>query len=486
MNQEAAAEYQHCQKSRTWIWLGCAVAVAVVVSGIVHQQAGVHAVRQAEEQIQGLLLHHKAIHLYIQRDAHPAFYRAKDEGEIKRGFYSPEFLSSSFMVRNIHAYLNEVRKEDGFPELYYKMAATNPRNPVNVADASEQELIAMFRADREMTEYRDIVEVEGAKYLRYARPVLATNEACLKCHGDSEAAPRQLQARYEGAGGFGDQVGNIRAIESIRAPIEGELAAAQIICIAVLIAGFGISALLFINRGLVSRVRARTRPLEQENAERRRVEEALRKSERRFRDIVETGLQWIWEVDAEGRYTYVSPIVEKILGYAPEEVLGTHFHDWFHPEDREELKKAGFRVFAQKQPFREFANRNVHKNGRTRWLLTSGVPMLDERGGHLGYRGASTDMTERKRAEEELCKNMAELEQFNALAIGREERMIELKRQVNEMARKAGEPPPYDLSFLEGDGGFSEERGPCYTAAAAQSDNCSAPSKSDRTTGRQR
>ncbi len=79
-----------------------------------------------------------------------------------------------------------------------------------------------------------------------------------------------------------------------------------------------------------------------------------------------------------------------------------HFYDLFHPEDREEWKKAAFETFAEKRPFREFINRNVHKNGKTVWLSTSGVPILDEEGTLLGYRGSDTDITERKRVEEAL------------------------------------------------------------------------------------
>ena len=139
--------------------------------------------------------------------------------------------------------------------------------------------------------------------------------------------------------------------------------------------------------------------------ERKRAEETLRESEKRFRDIAENTREWIWEVDAKGKYIFASPAIEKILGYKPEEVLKKRFYDLFHPEDREKLKKAAFEAFAKKQPFREFVNRNVHKSGETVWLSTSGVPIIDEKGNLLGYRGADTDITERKRAEEEIRKS---------------------------------------------------------------------------------
>ena len=147
--------------------------------------------------------------------------------------------------------------------------------------------------------------------------------------------------------------------------------------------------------------------------ERKHAEKALRESEKRFKDIAENALEWIWETNADGKYTYASPVVEKILGHEPEEVLKKHFYDLFHPDEREELRKAALEVFAKKQPFREFVNRNIHKNGEIVWLSTSGVPILDEEGSFLGYRGADIDITERKQTEERLRKSE---EQYRLIA----------------------------------------------------------------------
>ena len=97
--------------------------------------------------------------------------------------------------------------------------------------------------------------------------------------------------------------------------------------------------------------------------QRQRAEEAVRQSEARFRDITENVAEWVWEVDPEGKYTYSSPVVEQLLGYKPEEVLGQHFYDFFLPDERQELKETAFALFDAKQPFRDFINRNLHKNG---------------------------------------------------------------------------------------------------------------------------
>jgi two-component system NtrC family sensor kinase len=148
--------------------------------------------------------------------------------------------------------------------------------------------------------------------------------------------------------------------------------------------------------------------------ERKLAEEALRESNKRFTDIAENALQLIWEVDTKGKYTYVSPIVEKILGYKPEEVVGKNIYDLSHPDERAEFKRTLFAAFAERRPFRQFLNRLVHKNGETVWLLSNGVPILDEAGKLLGYRGAVVDVTERERAEralresQEKYKNLVE------------------------------------------------------------------------------
>lgn len=148
--------------------------------------------------------------------------------------------------------------------------------------------------------------------------------------------------------------------------------------------------------------------------ERNRAVEALRVSEERFQQIVENAVEWIWEVDADGLYTYSSAMVEKILGYTPEELVGKkHFFDMFHPKDRDKMVQAARDVFAEKRPFREFPNLNVHKNGQAVWLLTSGVPILSKNGELVGYRGADTDITQSKTAEEELVRSAQEIELLN-------------------------------------------------------------------------
>ncbi len=145
--------------------------------------------------------------------------------------------------------------------------------------------------------------------------------------------------------------------------------------------------------------------------ERKEMQEALRKSEERFRQVVENAEEWIWEVDAQGLFTYLSPVVERILGVKPEDMLGkTHFYDLFHPEERDRLKKRAFEVFARRDAFREFETKNLDRKGNVIWLSKSGVPLLDEEGNLTGYRGVDVDITERRHLHEVLNRKQHNLE----------------------------------------------------------------------------
>src|SRR4030065_85155 len=136
-----------------------------------------------------------------------------------------------------------------------------------------------------------------------------------------------------------------------------------------------------------------------------------KKAEERFNQVAESAGEWIWEVDGNGLYTYSNHVVEKILGYTPEEIVGKkYFYDFFEPGIKKQLKEKIFAAFREKTNFRHFIYANVHKMGHVVFLETSGTPVLDEQSNFLGYRGVDTDFTERKLAEEHLRKSLREKE----------------------------------------------------------------------------
>ena len=147
----------------------------------------------------------------------------------------------------------------------------------------------------------------------------------------------------------------------------------------------------------------RVRFLEKEAEKLGRIKTELQESEARFRDIADNAMEWIWQVDTTGKYTYSSPVVKKILGYEPEEVLGKYFFDFFHPDEKKKLMKATTKAFEHKKSFRKFINQNLCKDGKTLVVLsTSGVPLFDAEGKFIGYRGADMDITDQYIAEKKL------------------------------------------------------------------------------------
>ena len=131
--------------------------------------------------------------------------------------------------------------------------------------------------------------------------------------------------------------------------------------------------------------------------------EMLRESEERFRQVAVSTGEFIWECDATGLYTYASPLAERMYGYRSEELVGKkYFYDFFLPEERERLKQEILSGFAQKLTFKDFPNDIVHRDGNTVLLSTTAMPILDNSGNLLGYRGVDTDITEKRLAEQKL------------------------------------------------------------------------------------
>jgi PAS domain S-box-containing protein len=144
--------------------------------------------------------------------------------------------------------------------------------------------------------------------------------------------------------------------------------------------------------------------------ERHQTEDALRESEERFRSLVETTSDWVWEVDQKGAYSYASPRILALLGYAPEEVIGKMPCDFMPPDEAQRIAYFFASIAAAKEPFRNLVNINRHRDGRLVVLETSGVPFFDSRGSLRGYRGIDRDITERKLAEENLKASLKEKE----------------------------------------------------------------------------
>ena len=127
-----------------------------------------------------------------------------------------------------------------------------------------------------------------------------------------------------------------------------------------------------------------------------------RLNEEKYKDIVENTSDWIWEVDHEGKYTYSSPQVDKMLGYKEKDIIGSTPFDFMPPYEANRVSKFFYRCVSLRKPFENLENINLHKNGSFVVMETSGVPILNTEGNFIGYRGIDRDVTKRKETEEKL------------------------------------------------------------------------------------
>ncbi len=142
----------------------------------------------------------------------------------------------------------------------------------------------------------------------------------------------------------------------------------------------------------------------QDITDRVRTEQALRASEERFRSIAEATQEWIWEIDADGLYTFCSPAVEAILGVAPERMIGTHCLDLVSESIRQSVTQQLERGTNEKRGWRDWVLHLRHAAGGIRWIDSNALPLLDQAGNVVGFRGVARDITHHRTQQERIAR----------------------------------------------------------------------------------
>jgi two-component system CheB/CheR fusion protein len=195
---------------------------------------------------------------------------------------------------------------------------------------------------------------------------------------------------------------------------------------------------------------------------RKRTEETLRESEERLKRAQEIAHLGSWELDVVNNILTWSDEVYRMFGFQPQEFDATYesFLEAIHPDDRAAVDAAYSGSLLEGKDTYEIEHRIVRRStGEVRIVQEKCEHFRDKTGKIIRSVGMVHDITGRKKAEEEIKRRIEELDatneellRFNRAMEGRELRMIEMKKEINELCAQAGLPPRYSLDFEKEEG----------------------------------
>lgn len=172
----------------------------------------------------------------------------------------------------------------------------------------------------------------------------------------------------------------------------------------------------------------------------RNAERQVRDSEQRLRDIVDTVQDWIWELNADGRFVFSSESSRQILGLTVKEVLGSPCSSYLQEQDRAIWARTLAELTAERRTAVGIVTRWRHTDGTYRWLEGNLVVLTDPDGRVNGYRGTHRDATERKQQQERIVRLTRMLQMQSAInsAVVRIREREDLLREACRLALQVG------------------------------------------------
>ena len=152
----------------------------------------------------------------------------------------------------------------------------------------------------------------------------------------------------------------------------------------------------------------------------------ISKSKKQLDDIITTINDFVWEVNSQAEFTYLSPQVKNILGYRPEELLGKSMFTLISKKDRQKIEYLYHNHFRYAKPIIQLKSTNLHRQGHIVYLEISANPILNKHHQVIGYRGSNRDITQKVNSQKIIEENYKKIDQLNT----------DLKGQVKEEVRK--------------------------------------------------
>ncbi|MGA2518214.1 MAG: PAS domain S-box protein [Thermodesulfobacteriota bacterium] len=148
------------------------------------------------------------------------------------------------------------------------------------------------------------------------------------------------------------------------------------------------------------------RGISRDTTERKKAEDALKKSEERYRNMLDSIQDGYSEIDLAGNFTFVNNMTCKHLGYTKEELIGMNYNKYASGESAKRIKELFTEAYKTKKPLLEVLDYElIRKDGTTGVYELSASLIRDEKGNVIGFRQTSRDITERKKTEEALKKS---------------------------------------------------------------------------------
>ena len=177
--------------------------------------------------------------------------------------------------------------------------------------------------------------------------------------------------------------------------------------------------------------------------ERKEADEALKESALKWDTTFHSIKDHIFLIDNDGVILQTNKNSFNLFGKDEEEITGHYCYEIVH--NSSEFTKQCPMAKMKKSLQRESA---IYEIG-DKWFEATVDPIMDENKNLLGAVHIISDITERKLAEDEFKKQVKEIDRFNKLMMGRESKMIDLKKEVNELLEKVGKPKKYNIEELK-------------------------------------
>jgi len=460
-----------------------AVMFAVFVLARSYHRNHAHAHQLLETQSELALYFDLAIREYVGDTIRPFAQQ-----HVAQDDFVPETMSTSFVARSI---FEKVRRQ--FPDYLIKFSSDNPRNPVNQASSEELEIIRYFTEHPDADTWCGPITIDGRRYQArfYARRMTAS---CLQCHGEPADAPRSLIARYGDKGGFHRPLGSVIALDTVAIPTAAvEAAAARDAAVNAVAMAFGVCILLAavysvfrtlvvrklaaiadhfrkavdcadsvrvepieyrgddeigalvgafnaltdrlrgLHESLEDRVRQRTRELQCAN-------EAL-ENEMNERQQAEAEIEMLARLPDESPHPVVRVSCTGDLLYGNK--ASAALTELWCGRHRDRVSGQWLKFL--KETAEAAQSRQIEIECADRILSLTFCPIVEA--GYINCYGL--DITDRRLAEEKLTQTLCEVRRYNQLMAGREQRVLELKRTINDLLAELGREPMFRIAESE-------------------------------------